>query len=324
MNNNIYKKLDEGKLFKLIFWLGNTNLDEIDFLTRVYAQANVDMFDITPDVSVIEAVLNALKSIKCSQNDYLFCVSFSFGNDVHGSKICIDKNKCNKCLKCVNICPNKAIANDLTIEKAKCIGCRKCEGCDAISFQKEYQNPAQKLKELKNYKIDCVELHVNGLKKEEIEKIVKDIKNEFPKMPIGICLSKGRQTDKEAIEIVQHISKFIYPQKLIFQADGKPMSGNNDDELSTKDALTFSKLFEKENIYILPSGGCNAQTMRLSKEKGVRINGVAIGSFARFFIKNIIKNKSFCYNNLNIHDVIQKACYLAESIKRWKRLLKLY
>ncbi len=308
MNNQALKK---GSFIKIIMGLGNISLPNIKKLGAIYSKTKVNMFDVTPDEGVISALKEGIKSQNLNPDDFIICTSFSFADDVHGSKAKIDQLKCDKCGKCISKCPYGAIKDDCTIIYEKCIGCKKCKDCNAIFYEKDILNPVDVLKKLDNCGINAVELHVNGLPKNKIVEEVKKIKKIFPKIMIGICMSYKKRPISEVKEIIYEVQKIICPQKLIFQSDGVAMSGTNNDLYCAKQAVDFAKeLSDVKDIYIILSGGCNQKTNELVKKEGVNISGIAYGSFARILADEYMQNSEFWYNINIINQAIEKCSIL--------------
>lgn len=299
------ERLEKGNLTKVIMGLGNTSIEQIRALSAICSVAKAELFDLTTDKSVFEAVRNGILSQGLNPDDYFYCVSFSFGDDIHGSKAHIEDAKCIRCGKCEKLCPHNAIRN-YKVSEEKCIGCRICShgnNCKAISYHKEIKNPVEELDKLSEYKIDMVELHVNGYSKSDILKKVKNIKKKFPNIMIGLCMTYKKRDLSEIKEIISEINKVIFPQKLIFQADGKAMSGINNKLYSSIEAINFATELSEENIYIILSGGCNERTKELVKSRKVKISGIGYGSYIRILTAPFVQNSEFWCNI----DVIEKA-----------------
>ena len=66
----------------------------------------------------------------------------------------------------------------------------------------------------------------------------------------------------------------------------------------------------KNGVYIVLSGGTNAMTRQLANMSSVRINGVAIGTYARDVVEKYVKREDF-YNN---NDAIVQAYVAARDL----------
>ena len=153
----------------------------------------------------------------------------------------------------------------------------------------------------------------------------------------SMCLDRlnlGNSKLEYRIEEAKKISK----DKLIIQADGYPMSGGENDFNSTLQAVACADVinkkfnmrvnkkeaalsnkgkFKKEgsgkakvlskriyrplisSIPIVLSGGTNALSKELANQVGVRCNGIAIGTYARDIIEDLVSNDNF-YTDINI------------------------
>lgn len=312
---NLKKRLEEGNLTKVIMGLGNTSLEQIKALGAVCSVAKADIFDLTPDVKIFEAIKDGILSQGRNPDDYFYCVSFSFGEDVHGSKAHIDEKKCYHCGKCEKLCPHKAI-KDFQVLKEKCIGCGFCtrdRNCGAISYYKEFKNPVEVLKTLSEYKVDMVELHVNDFDKKNIFEEVKKIKNTFPDIIIGLCMTYEKRDLAEVKEIIRETEKIIYPQKLVFQADGKAMSGVNNELNSSLKSVKFAKELEEENIHIILSGGCNERTKELVKSEDVKISGIGYGSYIRILTAPFVQNSEFWCNISIVEEAVERLKFFGKA-----------
>ncbi|MGN0006292.1 MAG: LdpA C-terminal domain-containing domain [Candidatus Gastranaerophilaceae bacterium] len=309
------ERFEKGNLTKVIMGLGNTFVEQITALGAICSLAKADIFDLTPDKKVFDAIKRGILSQGLNPNDYLYCVSFSFGEDVHGTKADINEEKCNCCGKCEKLCPYGAIS-DCKVSKEKCIGCGKCtvgNECGAINYYKEIKNPIEELKKLSEYKIDMVELHVNGFDKKSILEEVKKIKNAFPNIMIGLCMTYEKRDLTEVKEIIRETEKIIFPQKLIFQADGKAMSGINNDINSSLKSVKFAKELAGENAYIILSGGCNERTKELVKSENAKISGIGYGSYIRILTAPFVQNSEFWCNIGIIEEAVERLNFFGKA-----------
>lgn len=318
--NKLFQKLDERRFFKLILGLGNIEVESIKKLSAVYAKAGAEMFDLTPDEEVFEAVLDGITSQNLNNDDFFYCVSFSIGNDKHGNKASIDNEKCVLCLKCIENCPYSAISFDeiskqVFVTKKKCIGCRKCE-CTHINYKKQDVDIVETVDRLKSkYKIDCIELHISTSKTRLSKDIFKKVRTKFPEIPVSVCISREKFSDKKLVKFLSKLIKLNEDCKLIIQADGTSMNGGGDDFSSTLQAVAIADLMKDLNAYILLSGGTNLKTAALAKQCSVEISGISIGSFGRLLLSNEVNDEEFWYNKNVLNSALNKAKMLVDSVK---------
>ena len=101
------------------------------------------------------------------------------------------------------------------------------------------------------------------------------------------------------------------PYTTIIQTDGSPISGGINDYQSTLQAVALSDIILKEKLpaYVIASGGTNEKTFELAHQCNIDINGVAVGSYARYIVKDYLSGKMDFDTALNI------ASKLVNSIK---------
>ena len=289
MKKNILKTLDEKKIFKLVLGLGNQNFEEIEEITKIYAHAGMDMIDINPSKEAVETVFRAIKSTGKSVDDFYYTISTGLSGDTHIQKCYIDPDKCKNCGKCLKKCPQNAIIkkeNTHAVLQEKCIGCKKCDSCKAISFS-ELNNEIENVTALANeYNLDCIELHIST--KKIPDKAIKYVINNF-NGALSLCLDRKYYSNEKLKKLINKVIKWNKGTDFIVQADGVPMSGGDDSCNSTLQAVAMAHLVQDYGTYILMSGGTNSKTRELAKMCEIRYNGISVGSFAR----KIIKNKPF-------------------------------
>lgn len=282
--SRLFDIFEKKKIFKLVLGLGNRSCDEIYELSKIYAAAGCDMFDVNASESAIEALKRALKETGCE--NALVCISIGLAGDIHTSKACINEKKCSGCGKCAKICP----ANAILIENSKahvnfdkCIGCSKCK-CSAISYESTQTNFEEAVKLAKKYNVDCVELHVSTKKspKAVIEYLLKNID-----CPLSLCFDRRYYSNEKLTKLINKVKKLKGDANFIIQADGVPMSGGDDSLNSTLQAVAMAHVVQDFGTYILLSGGTNSKTAKLANDCAISFNGVSIGSYARKIVKNL-------------------------------------
>lgn len=292
--------LAQKNCFKLICGAGNQNLEEVARLVAVYSKAGCRFFDFAADEEVLKAAQKGLDfSIpKDEQKDYHFCISIGTKGDQHVQKVRIDSQKCKRCEKCVKICPQKAINQYFKVAKAKCIGCLKCKSvCRHGALEVYSEAKPINFSTYKHLNLSCIELHASGTDELEVEQIWDALCYGFDGL-LSLCVGKQKLTEEQVFTRVQRLVKLRPPYTTIVQADGVPMSGADDELETTRAAVEMGKLIQSFDlpIYLLLSGGTNSKTAQLAKSEGLEISGVAMGSYARAQVKDLINHDDFWIN----------------------------
>lgn len=291
MSSNIFLQ----KNIKIILGANNQNPKRIKKTVKVYALAGVKVFDVGADKKIIKKTRKVLEKIY-PEKDFHICASITLSDDVHRKTAHINHDKCIKCKKCIKKCPHNAIAKNIKIDEKSCIGCGVCvKICpkNAIKLQDNSKTFEEQFAEIPIKNVNYIEIHTNG-KNSNLFECFEFLKNNF-NGEIGICISSS-QAANEKIEIIEKIKQIIAPKKLMVQADGSSMSGFDDKEETTQKALEECKNFQNiADIILLASGGTNSKTMKLAKQQGLKLDGVALGTYARLLIKDYVlsgKSKS--------------------------------
>mgnify|MGYP001426933188 FL=1 len=229
--------------------------------------------------------------------------------------------------------------------KDLCIGCGKCSNIcpkdDIISYRHNARALKKLLPECMKYGAETFELHAavgdDDVTLEEW-KLINEIN---PSNYNSMCLDRlnlGNLNLEKRISEAQKISQ----NKLIIQADGYPMSGGENDYNTTLQAVSCADIINKKfnmrvnkkekkigpgkaqiksqrvyrphnarnSIQILLSGGTNALSKKLAELSGVRCNGIAIGTYARDIVEDIVTQENF----LNDINKIKKAFKIAKNL----------
>ncbi len=317
--------LKSGKCFKLVCGAGNENVKEVERLVYTYALAGANLFDLSANLEVIKRAKNSIAKAKEKvKNNFYISVSFGIAGDPHIRKAKIDISKCKLCKKCIKNCANNAIEeykNSISIIEANCIGCGKCQlvcTFDAINFYQKIKPIKEILPEIVKLGIDCVELHAINEDEEEFLKNWQHIQ-QIHNGIVSLCLDRSRLSNYRLIERIKNALKNREPFTTIIQADGSPMSGGKNDYKSTLQAVATGEIVfnEKFPVFIILSGGTNSKSSKLAKMCGIKIDGVAIGSYARQIIKKEIKRNDFFYNEKIFNSALKKARKLVEKIRKY-------
>lgn len=314
---------DKKKLFKLVCGAGNEDAEEVRKLVFVYALAGAKCFDVSANTEVVKQAVVAIQEA----TDYakkinreltirpFINVSIGMRGDPHVRKARITE-KCVQCRACIGECPTGAINDDIQVIEAKCIGCGNCESAcnyQAITFYHKNRNLKSLLEECKHYGAEQLELHAAVPDADSIfdewlmiNEIIKD-------NYVSMCLDRLHLSDahlKRRITRAKSISK----EHLIIQADGVPMSGASDDFNTTLQAVAIADIIMKSKleVKVLLSGGTNSLTAKLANMCDVAYNGIAIGTFARNLIKELIKEDDFVQDD----NKIAQALHIADKLVR--------
>lgn len=304
MKKTLLEVLDERKIFKLVLGLGNQNYEEIESLVEIYARADADMIDINPSKEAVEAVLRGIEKAGKNHDEIYLSISTGVSGDTHIQKAVIDRKKCVKCGKCIKKCSQNAISfkdGIVNVCAEKCIGCKKCDFCKAISFSESQEKIEDIVKLANEYAIDCVELHLST--KEIPDHEIKYIINNSACV-LSLCLDRKFYSNERLKKLINKVIKWNNGTDFIIQADGVPMSGGDDTFNSTLQAVAMAHLVQNFGTYLLMSGGTNNKTSQLAKMCGLRYNGISVGSYAR----KITKGKS-------LDEAIHEARTLIENCK---------
>lgn len=219
--------------------------------------------------------------------------------------------------------------------KDLCIGCGKCSNIcpkpEIISYRHNAKALEILLPECLEAGAECFELHASVGDEEVTLKEWEILARINPDNYNSICLDRlnlGNLNLEKRIENVMSISK----EKLIVQTDGYPMSGGQNNMNTTLQAvacadvvnkkfnmrlnrkkdlnltskskiqssLQYKKIDHKKCVKIILSGGTNGLSKKLADQTGVRINGVAIGTYARDIVEEFVNHKDFFTNHENI------------------------
>lgn len=311
--------LKNNKCIKLICGAGNEDIHEVEKLAFVYASAGFNMIDVSAKPDILAAAKSGIKRAN-KESEVLLCVSVGVQDDIHLLKAAINKQKCTSCKKCMNVCEQDAIFfedEQVQINQKKCIGCSRCiKECEnnAIITESKYKEPYTMLLPLIASGIDCVEFHCSGKDENTIIDSLNKIKSIYPGL-LSICIDRSKLGDETIISLISKMIENL--ETVIIQADGKPMSGGDDDYKSTLQAVAFGELIRNSKlpVYLILSGGTNSQTSKLAKECHINIDGVALGSYARKIVKEYIKQDDFFENEELKNKAIEIASKLCNELK---------
>ena len=363
---NHLQALEEGHWFKLICGASLQHLPAVRNLTLAYTLAGADCIDVAADPAVIAAAQSALqvaqdlvelaqaKGFHPHTTPPLLMVSLNDGEDPHFRKAEFDATQCpSECIRpCEKICPAQAIVfNNNQLEEfsgvisQKCYGCGRClPACPyEIIYTSSYvSTPGAIAPLILSSGVDAIEIHtqigrLTGFKRlwSAILPWVHNLKLVAISCPDGDGIIEYMESLYTAIAPL--------PCALIWQTDGRPMSG----DIGKGTTLATVKFGQKVLTAGLPgyvqlAGGTNSYTVAKLKAMGLlndlrlpaldmgskksppKIAGVAYGSYARVLLSSVLeqleaKEVSQANVPVNVHletepELLWQAVSLAHSL----------
>ncbi|MBE9208333.1 4Fe-4S binding protein [Nostoc sp. LEGE 06077] len=334
--------LEKGNWFKLICGASYQHLPAVRSLTLAYTLAGADCIDVAADPAVIAAAQAGLQvakslTIEAQQRGLsyqggspLLMVSLNDGEDPHFRKAEFDALQCPAdCPRpCERVCPAQAIAFQRTqdnfsgVESQKCYGCGRCIPiCPyGIIYTSSYiSTPTAIAPMIISTGVDAVEIHTQVGRLGEFQKLWQAISPWAEQLKV---LAISCPDGEGMIEYLSAIYNLITPRPrtLIWQTDGRPMSGDIGDG-TTLAAVKLGKKVLAANLpgYVQLAGGTNSYTVAKLKAMGLlkqargqgsrgagennssfpfappplcpsaSIAGVAYGSYARVLLSPILE-----------------------------------
>lgn len=326
------RSLTEGHWFKLICGASFQHLPAVRNLTLAYTLAGADCIDVAADPAVIASAQEALqvatqlmdeaKARFGSQRQLPWLmVSLNDGEDPHFRKAEFNQSECPPdCHRpCEQICPAGAIVferrNDhfSGVVSESCYGCGRCLPiCPSdIIYTRSYVTTPEAIAPLVlSTGVDAVEIHTQVGRLSEFQRLWANVAPWVNQLKlVAISCPDG----DNLIEYLRSLTKLISPLPcpVIWQTDGRPMSGDIGDGTT----LAAVKLGQKVLAAGLPgyvqlAGGTNGYTVAKLKAMGLLkkaggaegageaggelithhsfISGVAYGSFARVLLSPIL------------------------------------
>ncbi|MDZ8189846.1 MAG: LdpA C-terminal domain-containing domain [Nostoc sp. ChiSLP02] len=349
------QSLKQGHWFKLICGASYQHLPAVRSLTLAYTLAGADCIDVAADPAVIAAAQAGLEAAKdlardaqkrgfgYKGNSPFLMVSLNDGEDPHFRKAEFNYTQCpTDCPRpCERICPAQAIAFNSIKEDFSGVIAQKCYGCGrcipvcpyGIIYTSSYMSTPGAIAPLvMSTGVDAVEIHTQVGRLAEFERLWQAISPWVDRLKVvAISCPDG----EGMIDYLKALYKLITPLKsaLIWQTDGRPMSGDIGDGTTLAAVKLGQKvLAAKLPGYVQLAGGTNSYTVAKLKAMGLlqgwgdeemgkwgdnttpsphhpttpsHIAGVAYGSYARVLLSPILEqleNKEV--NNTNFKTTV--------------------
>lgn len=295
--------LKNGKCFKLVCGAGNEDAVEVEKLVCLYASAGADYFDLSAKEEVVRAAIRGLERAGKSRKEKFLNVSVGIKGDPHVSKARIDPAKCIACGKCAAACViQHAITpgKKYSVQTMRCIGCGACaKVCPvkAVSIISEPEPFSRVLPPLLKLGLDSLELHAVTEDEDLAFAQWNELQDVYGGM-LSLCIDRSRLGDRQLLSRVKRFIGKRKPYSTIIQADGAPMSGCDDRDATTLQALGTAQIVDRAGlpVFLMLSGGTNSKTARLAKLFEIKSHGVALGSYARKIVAPLIAREDFLTN----------------------------
>ncbi len=322
------QSLKQGDWFKLICGASFQHLPAVRSLTLAYTLAGADCIDIAADPAVIASAQAALQVARTLAKDAqkrgfdykgnspFLMVSLNDGEDPHFRKAEFNPTECpTDCPRpCERICPAQAIVFNSIKEEFSGVLSQKCYGCgrclpvcpSGIIYTNSYMSTPGAIAPLvMSTGVDAVEIHTKVGRLTEFEQLWQAISpwTDQLKLLAISCPDGEGMTD-----YLRAVYDLIAPLKsaLIWQTDGRPMSGDIGDGTTIAAVKLGQKvLAAKLPGYVQLAGGTNSYTVAKLKAMGLlkgggqggisplsppsSISGVAYGSYARVLLSPILE-----------------------------------
>jgi Fe-S-cluster-containing hydrogenase component 2 len=295
-NNYPLHSLQNHQWFKLICGASFQELNVIRNLTLAYALAGADCIDVAADPAVIAVAQSALQVAE-NLADWLksrgfppvkkpwLMVSFNDGEDPHFRKAAFDFQQCpTNCWRpCEKVCPVSAIVFQQPILNqsgasqqaysgiidSKCYGCGRClPVCpSSLIYARSYVSTPQAIAPLiSDLAIDAIEIHTQIGREADFARLWQSIRGWVNHLKLlAISCPDGVGLISYLAKLQDIISPL--PCSLLWQTDGRPMSG----DIGAGTTLAAIKLGQKvleTNLtgYVQLAGGTNNYTIPKLRE----------------------------------------------------------
>jgi Fe-S-cluster-containing hydrogenase component 2 len=296
--------LQNGHWFKLICGASFQHIAAIRSLSLVYTLAGADCIDVAADPAVVHAARSGIEAaqsiLKAHSSDpapqVWLMVSLNDGEDPHFRKAVLDPHKCpTDCPQpCIAICPAQAIAfsnplNSGVIEE-RCYGCGRCLPiCPVgqIETRSQIATPATIQPLVQSGLVNALELHTQVGHEAEFRALWTQLQPILPDLNI---LAVSCPDDDGVLDYLTTLYAMMTPLPcpLIWQTDGRPMSGDIGDG-ATRATIKYGERVLRSHLpgFVQLAGGTNRHTVPKLKELGLAMAGVAYGSYARSLLNEI-------------------------------------
>ncbi|WP_110986246.1 circadian clock protein LdpA [Acaryochloris thomasi] len=306
------QSLEQGHWFKLICGASFQHLPAVRNLSLAYTLAGADCIDVAADPAVIAAAtdgINAAIEVASSLGNAptrpWLMVSLNDGEDPHFRKAVLDPARCPvDCPRpCVTICPAQAILfseGESGVMGDRCYGCGRCLPIcpiDQITAETHRASLDAVVPLLVSHQVDALEIHTHPTHRPAFARLWHQVRPYMHRLKVlAISCPDGEGHIEYLRALYEHIAPLPCP--LIWQTDGRPMSGDIGDG-TTRAAVRLGKKVLEAQLpgYVQLAGGTNGHTVVKLKANGLlnnemsqsaHIAGVAYGSYARRLLDSLL------------------------------------
>ncbi|MGF1494534.1 MAG: circadian clock protein LdpA [Microcoleaceae cyanobacterium] len=319
--------LQSGNWFKLICGASYQHLPMVRSLALAYTLAGADCIDVAADPAVIAVAHEAIQVAQTLGNQAQakgfgfkgqpwLMVSVNDGEDPHFRKAVFNPEACpTDCWRpCEPICPTKAIsfsesslASSGVIEQL-CYGCGRCINvCPSqlIQARSSTVSPAVVLPTILQMGIDAIEIHTQVGRVHDFKQLWKWVHPWVDRLRL-VAISCPDEVG--LVDYLWELYRIVSPLpcNLIWQTDGRPMSG----DIGAGTTHASIKLAQKVLNAGLPgyvqlAGGTNGYTVSKLRALGLlsppnhdptqkgsvtrSVAGIAYGSYARTLLSSVLE-----------------------------------
>lgn len=321
------RSLQEGRWFKLICGASFQHLPSVRSLTLAYSLAGADCVDVAADPAVIAVAREAIEVARSlglaaqhqgfySEPNPWLMVSLNDGEDPHFRKAQFDSAHCpDDCPRpCERICPAQAIAfrpdlADAGVIDSRCYGCGRCIPVCPVQqiTTRSYIYTPEAIAPLVLQGVDALEIHTQVGRFDDFKRLWSAVSPFVDQLRlVAISCPDGN----DLLDYLRSLYELIAPLPcpVIWQTDGRPMSGDIGDG-ATRASVKLGQKVLAANLpgYIQLAGGTNSHTVPKLKALGLlneapmnqhqsnfsamqqrTIAGVAYGSYARSLLSPVL------------------------------------